>query len=149
MNLYGYFLLLIIVIAFIALLPLFSGIGTFKLTKPKSSATAQSATGKLGKREYLKKKLDHTNVLKFDLKDTEESLGHDSASASSASRKFEIDSKTGLKRRVIGQYNKDPNDFDFDIDDLNNEDELDERREEEKKLKKYNGKKNEAYEGFV
>ncbi|CAI4037786.1 hypothetical protein SMKI_04G1190 [Saccharomyces mikatae IFO 1815] len=149
MHLYGYFVLLIIVLVFIALLPLFSGIGTFKLAKPSSSASKPSTTGKYGKREYIKKKLNHTNVLKFDLKDRDDSLGDDRAHASSASRKFEIDSKTGLKRRVIGQYNKDPNDFDFDINDLINEDELEERREEEEKLKKYDGKKNEAYEGFV
>ncbi|CAI4057431.1 hypothetical protein SKDZ_04G1220 [Saccharomyces kudriavzevii ZP591] len=149
MHLYGYIVLLIVVIVFIALLPLFSGIGTFKFTNPSSSAPAQPKTGNLGKRRYLKNKLNHTNVLKFDLKDGEGTSGNDSTGVSSASKKFEIDSKTGLKRRVIGQYNRDPNDFDFDIDELINEDELDEQREEEKKLKKYSGKKNEAYEGFV
>ncbi|KOH00249.1 Exp1p DI49_0950 [Saccharomyces eubayanus] len=149
MHLYGYFVLLIAVVLFIALLPLFSGIGKFKLTKPSSSVKAQSPTGKLGKREYLKSKLNHTNVLKFDLNGEKDGSGDDSTGVSSDLRKFEVDSKTGLKRRVIGQYNQDPNDFDFDINDLIVEDELDEQREEEKKLKKYNGKKNQAYEGFV
>lgn len=149
MHLYGYFVLLIVVVLFIALLPLFSGIGKFKLTKPSSSAKAQSPTGKLGKREYLKSKLNHANVLKFDLKGEKDGSDDDSTGVSSDIRKFEIDSKTGLKRRVIGQYNQDPNDFDFDINDLIVEDERDEKREEEKKLKKYNGEKNQAYEGFV
>ncbi|CAI4059374.1 hypothetical protein SUVZ_04G1230 [Saccharomyces uvarum] len=149
MHLYGYFVLLIAVVLFIALLPLFSGIGKFKLAKPSSSAEAQSPTGKLGKREYLRSKLNHANVLKFDLKGGKDGSDDDSTGVSSDLRKFEIDSKTGLKRRVIGQYNQDPNDFDFDINDLIVEDELDEKREEEKKLKKYNGKKNQAYEGFV
>ncbi|EJS44345.1 YDL121C [Saccharomyces arboricola H-6] len=149
MHLYGYFVLFIVVVLFIALLPLFSGIGTFKLTKPSSSAKAQPTTGKLGKRDFLKNKLNQTNVLKFNLKDGKDVSEDNSTGVSSAPRKFEVDSKTGLKRRVIGRFNQDPNDFDFDIDELINEDNLEEQKQEEKKLKEYNGKKHEAYEAFV
>lgn len=121
MDFYVYFVLLFVVILFILLLPLLSGIGSFKLDNFRSNKNIRQNGGR-------------RDILKFKLKEEKESSNADetlvgvSSSAIITSKKtgkFEIDSKTGLKKRVIGKYTNDadPNTFDFDIDELINEDE--------------------------
>ncbi|GAV51541.1 hypothetical protein ZYGR_0AF00120 [Zygosaccharomyces rouxii] len=92
MDLYFFLLLLIFVIAFALLLPILSGIGGFEIGKKHSKASN-----------------DHR--LKFKLS-KEKDVGK------STSREYEIDSKTGLKKRVIGNYSEDPNSYDYDLDEL-------------------------------
>lgn len=92
MGLYFFSLLFIFVFAFALLLPALSGIGGFEIGK-KNSKTSN----------------DHR--LKFKLS-KEKSLGK------STSREYEVDSKTGLKKRVIGNYSEDPNTYDYDLDEL-------------------------------
>ncbi|CAR25544.1 hypothetical protein ZYGR_0A01080 [Zygosaccharomyces rouxii] len=92
MDFYFYLLFFIFVIIFALLLPTLSGVGGFKIGQ-KNSRTSN----------------DHR--LKFKLS-SEKDIGK------SSSHGFEIDSKTGLKKRVIGNYSEDPNHYDYDLDEL-------------------------------
>ena len=144
MDFYAYFVLLFVVILFILLLPIFSGIGSFKLDNSRSSKNTKL----------------NGDVLKFRLKKEKESSSADdistgvsssSISTSKKTGKFEIDSKTGLKKRVIGNYanDEDPNTFDFDVDELINEEEEEERRKLLKRRSQFKGREYEAAESFV
>lgn len=147
MDFYAYFVLLFVVILFIVVLPSLSGVGTFKLDNSRNVKNA-------------KQNGSRSDVLKFKLKKEEESSNADeisngvSSSTISTSKKtgkFEIDSKTGLKKRVIGNNakNGDPNIFDFDVDELINEDAEEEKRELTKRYSMFKGREYEAAESFV
>lgn len=97
MDLYFYFAIFIFVILFVLLLPVLSGIGGFKI----------------GQRNSSNHNSDHR--LKF-------KLSKEQGTGRSSSREYEIDSKTGLKKRVIGNYNEDPNTYDYDLDEIINAD---------------------------
>lgn len=147
MDFYAYFVLLFVVILFILLLPIFSGIGSFKLDNSRGSKNTKLNGAK-------------RDVLKFRLKKEKESssagdistgVSSSSISISKKTGKFEIDSKTGLKKRVIGNYanDEDPNTFDFDVDELINEEEEEERRKLLKRRSQFKGREYEAAESFV
>lgn len=147
MDFYVYFVLLFVVILFILLLPFLSGIGSFKLDNFRSNKNIRQNGGR-------------RDILKFKLKEEKELSNADEISVGASSSaiitskktgKFEIDSKTGLKKRVIGKYTNDadPNTFDFDIDELINEDEEEERRELLKRRNQFKGREYEASESFV
>ncbi|CAL9731411.1 ER export of PMA1 protein 1 [Monosporozyma unispora] len=143
MDFYAYFILLFVVILFVVILPLLSGIGSFKVNKSTSNKGREQARS-----ERLKFKLNKEKKLRDDA--TDNSIGV-SSSTLKKTGKFEIDSKTGLKKRVIGTYieNEDPNTFDFDVDDLINEDEEEEKREQLKRRNKFKGREYAASESFV
>lgn len=143
MELFAYFILIIIIVLFIVVLPLLSGVGSFKIDKS------------IAKRQERSKR--DPNVLKFKLKEQKDKSNSDndsigiSSSTFKKTGKFEIDSKTGLKKRVIGKYvqDDDPNTFDFDVDELINEDEEEEKRELQQRRSKFQGREYEANEDFV
>lgn len=117
------------------ILPLLSGVGSFGLQKShKNKKEAFS------KREKLKQQLDKANVLKFSLKkeDTEDTPDQ-----------FAIDSRTGLKKKIIGRYDHDPNSFDYDINELLEEDERERQTEVRQRTKKLAGKNHKGHQEFV
>lgn len=153
MNLTAFFVIILIVILFIVCLPLLSGVGNFRLNKNSGVLKSQQDDIK-SKRQRLNNALRKADVLKFELNDNS---GSDNKSSNvgdtfASKGKFEIDSKTGLKRRIIGRYqkdNNDPNEFDFDLNELIEEDKEQERKEMEVKSNKFKGKEQETYEGLV
>ncbi|SCW01932.1 LAFE_0E10440g1_1 [Lachancea fermentati] len=144
MDFYVYIVLFLVVIVFITLLPMISGVATYKIEKPKpASRKGHDSTG-LSKREKLKEKVNFTkdqNPFKFRLNTT--------ASAFSAGKEFEVDSKTGLKRRIIGTFSNDPNEFDYDVEELIEEDVAETRKEEEARYQKFAGREQEENEALV
>lgn len=142
MDFYAYFVLLFVVMLFVIVLPLLSGVGSFKVDKSNSNDGKQHSRNEMLKFKLKDKKKQN--------KDDDVSIGV-SSSTLKKTGKFEIDSKTGLKKRVIGDYvkNEDPNTFDFDVDDLINEDEEEEQREQLKRRNQFKGREYEASESFV
>lgn len=142
MDFYAYFVLLFVVILFVIVLPLLSGVGSFRVDNSKLNNGKQQS-----RNDRLKFKLKEE---KKQNKDDDASIGV-SSSTLKKTGKFEIDSKTGLKKRVIGEYvqNEDPNTFDFDVDELINEDEEEELREQLKRRNQFKGREYEASESFV
>lgn len=124
------------------MLPIISGIGTFKVDKSSKGGNYSS---------FNKKSEKQRGSLKFELsKDSkdEESSGL-SSSANNKAGRFDIDSKTGLKKRLIGKYDEDPNKYDYDIDELINEDQLEAELEQAQRLERFDGSKEKAYEELV
>ncbi|CAB4257058.1 similar to Saccharomyces cerevisiae YDL121C Putative protein of unknown function [Maudiozyma barnettii] len=125
MELYGYLIVLLIIVAFIALLPLISGVGGFN----KGDGTTE------GKNKA---------TINFKLKEDQDNKGKSSTFANS--HKFAVDNKTGLKRRVIGKYDNDPNSFDYDLNELIDEDANEERKIQEDRYASFKGKEEELYD---
>lgn len=153
MNLSAFLVIILIVILFIVCLPIISGVGNFKLGKDRNNVRAQQ-NEITSKRQKFKNALKKADVLQFELKNnSDDNDGNDTyGKTSSTNNKFEVDSKTGLKRRVIGEFqksNNDPNEFDFDLNKLIEEDEEEERQEIQNRMNKYKGKEQETYEGLV
>lgn len=144
MDFFKFLIVLVIVVLFILVLPWLSGIGSYSIQK---AAVSNKKTPD-SRREKLKNKLDKSVALNFSLKDKNDESDGKSSHVSKRGE-FDIDSKTGLKRRVLSRYDKDPNNFDFDIDELIDEDRKEEAKEEQQRIKKFGGKSSEAYEGFV
>lgn len=117
MEFYSYAVVFILVILFAMLLPMMSGIGSFKV-----SENAQKSSSKRPHR------------LQFKLKNDDTSSG---VSSASRNKHYEVDSRTGLKRRVLDKYNDDPNSYDYDVDDLISEDELKEGKDQASSMKDY------------
>ena len=130
MELYGYIIVLIVIIAFIVLLPLISGVGNFNRNKNVSE----------GKRNA---------VINFKLKEGADSSKGSSSTFAKTHNKFDIDDKTGLKRRIIGKYDDDPNSFDYDINELIDEDANEEKKEQEERYAQYKGREEEAYDDLA
>lgn len=63
--------------------------------------------------------------------------------------KLEVDSKTGLKRRVIGKFSKDNNAFDYDVEELIEDDLREEKEAEEEHYAQFKGRENEVNEELV
>ena len=142
MDPYIFMIAFLLVIAFVVMLPIISGIGTFKLDKSSKGGNYSS---------FNKKSEKQRGSLKFELsKDSkdEESSGL-SSSANNKAGRFDIDSKTGLKKRLIGKYDEDPNKYDYDIDELINEDQLEAELEQAQRLERFDGSKEKAYEELV
>lgn len=135
MDLFAFLIVIFFVILFIVILPLLSGVGSFGVQKSRNVNKESSS-----KREKLKRQLDKANVLKFSLKKEEDEQDNSA---------FVIDPKTGLKKRVIGKYDHDPNNFDFDISDLIEEDERAHETEVRLRTKKLVGKNSKDYQEFV
>lgn len=148
MDLYGFFVILFIVIIFIVILPIVSNVGSFKVNKPSSKKNG-AATG--SKRQRLKDAINDPNILKFRLKkgEVEEEPNAFVSSNSGKTGVFEVDSKTGLKKRVIGKFSADPSTFDFDIDDLIDEDKKEEEQEMNRRFQKHGSKAEKVYDEFV
>lgn len=140
MELYVYLIAFALVMVFALALPMLSGIGTFKITRPTTEyrGSKKDSTGKGTFKFQLKKEF---------VEDGDNSVGV--STSSSKKGKLEVDSKTGLKRRVIGVYDEDPNNFDYDIDDLANEDKVEEEQEQAKRLQQFQGNTGKAYEELV
>lgn len=141
MEFYVYLIAFALVIGFALVLPMLSGIGTFKIARPTADyrGDKKGSTGK--------------EALKFQLKKEFVADGNDkcfgASTSSSKTGKLEVDSKTGLKRRVIGVYDDDPNNFDYDIDELANEDKVEEEQEQARRLQQFQGNTGKAYEELV
>lgn len=134
MNFYTFLIAFVLVVIFAILLPIVSGIGTFKVEKQQRGSTNAHLKDKRG--------------VKFELSSKTESFG----TASSTNRKernFDIDSRTGLKKRVIGKYDEDPNTYDYDVNEFINEDAEEEKRAQVERLQKFDGSKEKAYEELV
>ncbi|EDO16748.1 hypothetical protein Kpol_1003p54 [Vanderwaltozyma polyspora DSM 70294] len=131
MNFSSFVILLLIVLVFSLAMPLLSNIGTFKVTKNDN--------------KKITNKDNKSRNLKFNLKDQTKAT----AFSSNRAGKLETDQKTGLKRRVIAKYDSDPNSFDFDVDELINEDLKEELEQEQKRLEQFNSKSNEEIDELV
>lgn len=132
MNFLLFLVIILVAVLYSIGLPLVSNIGSFKIEQRKET---QSDSGKPKKKR-----------LKFNLK---EKSKNDMGTSSNRSNTFETDPKTGLKRRVIGKFVSDINEFDFDIDELINEDIKEEEINEKKRFEEYKGKEQEKYEELV
>ncbi|AQZ14369.1 YDL121C [Zygosaccharomyces parabailii] len=121
MEFSSYLVVFTLVILFAVLLPTLSGIGSFKIDKNARKATSKKP-----------------HSLQFKLKADGDSKG---VSSNSRRPEYEIDSRTGLKRRIVGKCDEDPNSYDYDVDDLINED----KQQEEKNQ----GTHSKDYEEFV
>lgn len=130
MELYGYLIVLLVIIAFIVLLPLLSGVGNFNRNMNVSE----------GK---------HNPMINFKLKEGADLTKGTSSTFAKTHNKFDVDDKTGLKRRVIGKYDDDPNSFDYDINELIDEDANEQRKEQEERYAQYKGREEEAYDDLA
>lgn len=131
MELYGYIVLIVVVVGFMAFLPVVSGVGNFNVKKGTKSQ------GK--KRE---------GMVDFKLNEKKDAA-KGASSTYSQTDKYSVDSKTGLKKRVIGKFSTDPSSFDFDIDELINEDAAQEKQEQEKRYADLQGKTEEVLDELV
>lgn len=128
-TLFNFAIIILIVVSIALILPLVSGVGNFSVNK--------------------------NDTLKFKLNEKEKARkgknGNSNGVTTSRSQKYDIDSKHGLKKRVVGDIRKmnDPNAYDFDIDELINEDEVEKNNELSQRLSKFNGDKNAANNQFV
>ncbi|CCD23376.1 Exp1p NDAI_0B03420 [Naumovozyma dairenensis CBS 421] len=154
MDIFAYFVLFCVVILFIIILPLLSNVGNFKIGRPSSRPSDQDVP--TSNRQRLKNAINDPNLLKFKLKKEPEDNYDDNTSGKSSANtrdgKFEIDNKTGLKKRIIGRKVVDasnPNEFDYDLEELINEDRIEEERAEAKRMSKFKGKEQETYEELV
>lgn len=136
MEIYVYVIVFAVVLLFVVLLPLVSGVGSFSIDKPVKR-TVGPAKGP-GAKEPFKFKLS---------KKDEQPQG--AFSSARKTGKFEVDPRTGLKRRVIGKFDEDPNNFDYDLDELVNEDRVEEERAQASRLQKFEGSTEKAYEELV
>lgn len=134
MGVYGYLIVLLAIVAFLVILPLVSGVGTFKLSS-------------IGKKDNKKSKND--KLVNFKLNEKQGKATSGASSTFNKTLNFDLDSKTGLKKRVIGKFNTDPNSFDYDIDDLIQEDHIEEQQEQAQRFNRFNGDKEKAYNEFV
>ena len=133
-----------VVITFILVLPLVSGAFAYKVRKPVARPARSSDQANLTKRQKLKEKLDFSK----DQSPVSIRLSTD-AHTSSRKKDFEIDSKTGLKKRTIGKYSNDPNEFDYDLAELIEEDQQEEQREQELRYKQFSGREQQESEALV
>lgn len=149
MEAYKFLVVIFLVVIFIVVLPLVSGIGNFGVTKSQRSDSKNTHVD--SKREKIKQKLEAANILKFQLKAQSQSKSEDGDHEGfSGNSRFSVDPKTNLKRRIIGKYSKDPNDFDYELDDLIEEDTLE--KEQIYKDEYHNSKtdsKGRTYEAIV
>lgn len=133
-----YVIVLAAVLLFAMLLPMVSGIGSFGVDKPVAKGRAP-VKGSKAKAPF-----------KFKLsKEVEGSDGTTGFSSARKTGKLEVDPRTGLKRRVIGKFDEDPNNYDYDLDELVNEDRVEEERAQVKRLEKFEGSTEKAYEELV
>lgn len=138
MDLYVFVLLFALVVLFVILLPAVSGVGSFSVNKSGRKAT-RAGEGNKGKKPF-----------KFELKkEAETETTETGFSTAHKTGKLQVDPRTGLKRRVIGKYDEDPNNFDYDLDDLVNEDNVEEEKAQAERLKQYQGSTKKAYEELV
>ncbi|CAR25072.1 Exp1p [Lachancea thermotolerans CBS 6340] len=143
MDFYAFLVLFVIIVAFVLLLPLLSGTFAYKFRKPAARA-GKTDHEHLSRTQKLKEKLEFSkdeNPIKFQLRDN--------ASTSSRNKPFEVDSKTGLKKRTIGKYSADPNEFDYDLTELIEEDVLEEKKENELRYQQFAGREQEESEALV
>ncbi|SCU90739.1 LAMI_0E03422g1_1 [Lachancea mirantina] len=141
MDPFAFFVVFVIVVIVVLFLPLLSGIGSYRYKKPQfTGKNFQNREKARSAREKVKDSLKlsrEQNPVKFQLKDE---LGP---------ARFEMDSKTGLKRRNVGVYSKDPNDYDYDVDQLIQDEIQEEKREERARYAKFEGKEQEENEALV
>ncbi|QLL30419.1 hypothetical protein HG536_0A02360 [Torulaspora globosa] len=138
MEIYVYLIVFAVVLLFVVLLPMVSGIGSFSIDKPVKKSSGSTKESKM------------KEPFKFKLR--KEDNEPENASAFSSARKtgkFQVDPKTGLKRRVIGKFDEDPNNYDYDLDDLLNEDRVEEEKAQVRRLQKFQGSTEKAYEELV
>ncbi|KAL6948759.1 hypothetical protein ACO0QE_001232 [Hanseniaspora vineae] len=120
------FIIFLIAVVFLVLfglaLPYFSNVGTYNIKTTYSNSNSNK-----NKDFNSKGKVHQSKKLNFNLNvDSEEKL----------QKKYDIDGKTGLKKRVVGDFNQDPNQFDYDVDELIREDEDEEQRQENLKYRR-------------
>lgn len=143
MNPFVYLIVFLLVVAFVVLLPLIGGIGSYSVDKKttRRSGDAKDSEKARSLAKYAKLKKEDAPV-KFKVSSSQEGEGF-------GTRKFEIDGKTGLKKRVIGKYNEDEAEFDYDVDELIAEDLREQQQEEAARYAQYLGKENETQENLV
>ncbi|CCH59435.1 hypothetical protein TBLA_0B06090 [Henningerozyma blattae CBS 6284] len=133
MNFLAFFVIISIAILFIIILPLVSGVGNLTISRTPKNVLSND-----------KNKRPVKFKIKTSKEESEESTESGTSGSYSSSTKFKVDSKTGLKNRVLGEFDKnginDPNVYDFDIDDLINEDKEEEEQLMKRNLNKYKGK---------
>lgn len=119
------FIIFLIAVFFLVLfglaLPYFSNLGTYNIKTTYSNNKKNKDFDNKQRESHKRKKLNfNLNV------DSEETL----------QKKYIVDGKTGLKKRVVGDFNQDPNLFDYDVDELIREDEEEEQRQENLKYRR-------------
>ncbi|OEJ88306.1 hypothetical protein AWRI3579_g876 [Hanseniaspora osmophila] len=119
------FIIFLIAVFFLVLfglaLPYFSNLGTYNIKTTYSNNKKNKDFDNKQRESHKRKKLNFSlNV------DSEETL----------QKKYIVDGKTGLKKRVVGDFNQDPNQFDYDVDELIREDEEEEQRQENLKYRR-------------
>ncbi|KAL6944505.1 hypothetical protein ACO0RG_001242 [Hanseniaspora osmophila] len=122
------FIIFLIAVFFLVLfglaLPYFSNLGTYNIKTTYSNNKKNKDFDNKQRESHKRKKLNFSlNV------DSEETL----------QKKYIVDGKTGLKKRVVGDFNQDPNQFDYDVDELIREDEEEEQRQENLKYRRNKG----------
>ncbi|QLQ77985.1 hypothetical protein HG537_0A02320 [Torulaspora globosa] len=135
MEIYIYLIVFAVVLVFVVLLPMVSGIGSFSIDKP-----VKKSIGKSQRKEPFKFKLS---------KEDNEPENVSGFSSARKTGKLEVDPRTGLKRRVIGKFDEDPNNYDYDLDELLNEDRVEEEKAQVRRLQKFQGNTEKAYEELV
>lgn len=138
MDPFVYLILFVLVIIFVVLLPLLGGIGSYSVKKNEARGLNKGRSGTDKKRLKLEKE-DIPLKFKVGLEKDGKKEG----------KRFEIDGKTGLKRRVIGKYSNNENEFDYDVDELIAEDLKEQQEEESARYEQFLGKENETQELLV
>lgn len=138
MEIYVYLIVFAVVLLFVVLLPMVSGIGSFSIDKPVKKS--------IGSTKKSKRKEPFKFKLRKDDGEPESASGFSSARKTG---KLEVDPRTGLKKRVIGKFDEDPNNYDYDLDELLYEDKVEEEKAQVRRLQKFQGSTEKAYEELV
>ena len=136
-----FFVVLFVVVLFMLILPVLSGIGSFKVERtPRNVRSGDKATQSRSKGDILKFKLRKEGL------DKDERNGEPAGSFRSGGSSAGFGDREGsLKRRVPLSENQDPNVFDFDVDELIEEDREEYLRKEMEDVKRYNPNKQNHY----
>ncbi|CDO94586.1 unnamed protein product [Kluyveromyces dobzhanskii CBS 2104] len=138
MDPFVYLIVFLLAVVFVVLLPIVGGIGSYSVDRKARSSEVQGDGKAKSLRSYTELKKEDAPV-KFKVGSSKEGKGF-------GGQKFDIDSKTGLKKRVIGKYKKNENAFDYDVDELIAEDLEEQQQEEAARYAQLLGKENETLE---
>ncbi|KAH3901242.1 uncharacterized protein SCODWIG_02838 [Saccharomycodes ludwigii] len=161
MNIFVFLIVFLIILFIVLVLPTLSGLGSFHIDKNalndiknrKSHRTGSlnEKSNEFGQEQETinNKSIFRSKPLKFKIKQEEPPQNQEQScngNSNSFDNRYTANSRTGLKNRVTAKYNSDPNAFDFEVDDLINEDRDLEKIEQEKRFAQIKGKENEILE---
>ncbi|AMD20505.1 HDL239Wp [Eremothecium sinecaudum] len=127
MSIAAYLIVAFVVFFIVVSLPFISGIASYKI----------NVSNGLGDKKH--KSTDGKKLVEFQL----------SKGADLQRKHYDIDGKTGLKRRNIRKVDSNISSYDYDIEELIAEDEKMEQEENDRRYEQFKGKENERVEDLA